>query len=140
MNGKKLHLEILTPEKKVVDERVDYVSAPGTEGEFGVLPGHVDFVSLLFPGEVSFDAGTGKTYYAVSQGYAYVDESTVSILVENAEKGEDIDVERAMKDKEKLEQDIAGLEPDDKNQDKIRMKIERAQARLNVAARFAEKK
>lgn len=141
MNGKKINFEILTPDKKIVDEKVDYVSAPGVEGEFGVLPGHVDFVSLLKSGEVSFDNGGRKSYYAVSWGYAYVDESSVSILVENAEKGEEIDVERALKDREKWEQELAGLEEaDDKHQMIYTRKIERAQARIDVAARFAEKK
>ena len=140
MNGKKLHLEILTPDKKVVDEKVDFVSAPGPEGEFGVLPGHADLISLLRAGEVYIESGGIKSYYAVSWGYAYVDGSSVSILVENAEKGEDIDADRALKERQKWETAIAGLEADDKNEALFQMKLERAQARMDVAARFAEKK
>ncbi len=140
MNDKRLHLEIMTPERKLVDENVDYVSAPGFKGEFGVLPGHADLVLLLRPGEVSFDAGGLKSYYAVSWGYAYVDESSVSILVENAEKAEEIDAERALREREKWEKEIAGMEEGDDNLIKDGMKKERAQARIDVAARFVEKK
>jgi F-type H+-transporting ATPase subunit epsilon len=163
MNGNKIHLEIMTPEKKVVDEDVDYVSAPGFNGEFGVLPGHADLVLLLRPGEVAVDSGGLISYYAVSWGYAYVDESSVSILVENAEKAEEIDADRALKEREKWEkegltsgfhrevdeevesgpsvsQETAGTEEADEDRNKISMKKERAQARIDVAARIAEKK
>lgn len=140
MNDKRLHLEIMTPDKKVVDETVDYVSAPGFKGEFGVLPGHADLVLLLRPGEVFFDAGGLTSSYAVSWGYAYVDESSVSILVENAEKADEIDTERALKEREKWEKEIAGMEEGDENIAKDIMKKERAQARIDVAARIAEKK
>ncbi|MBI3581105.1 MAG: ATP synthase F1 subunit epsilon [Nitrospinae bacterium] len=163
MNDKKLHLEIMTPEKKVVDEDVDYVSAPGFKGEFGVLPGHADLVLLLRPGEVAVDSGGLISYYAVSWGYAYVDESSVSILVENAEKAEEIDAERALKERDKWEneglsslshrqldeeleygrsvsQETAGMEEGNEDLIKIGLKKERAQARIDVAARIVEKK
>ncbi len=140
MSDKKIHLEILTPEKKVVDENVDYVSAPGFKGEFGVLPGHADLVLFIGPGEVSFNAGGLKSSFAVSWGYAYADESSVSILVENVEKAEEIDLERARKELEILEKEMAGMEEGNENLIKTRMKKERAQARFDVAARFVEKK
>jgi F-type H+-transporting ATPase subunit epsilon len=141
MNEKRFQLEILTPEKKVFDNKVDYVSAPGVEGEFGVLAGHTDMVSLLKPGEVSIDTGSQKLSFVVSWGYAYVDETSVSILVENAEKAEDIDLDRAVKDKEKWEVELAGVGPDDEQKaQKFRMKIERAAARIALASRFVEQK
>lgn len=140
MDAKTFHLEIITPDKKVVDQRVDYVSVPGAEGEFGVLPGHSDLVSLVRSGELYFDTSSGKSYYAVSGGYAYVNESSVAVLVENAEKGEQIDLERAVQDRDKLEEVISGLAVDDKTHDKYMKKLERARARIAVAARFTEKK
>ena len=91
----KLFLEIVTPEKTVVSQEVDTVVAPGTEGEFGVLPGHVHFLSGIVPGELRYDTGTTKEIMAVTTGFAEVSNDKVSILVEAAEKAQNIDKERA---------------------------------------------
>jgi F-type H+-transporting ATPase subunit epsilon len=141
MDATKLHLEILTPDRKLVDAQVEYVSAPGTEGVFGALPGHTDYVSLLQPGEVSFEQAGRTSYFAVSWGYAYVDSSSVSILVENAEKGEEIDLIRASENLLKLEGELAAIaDQESKAYETAKRKIERALARITVANRFAEKK
>ena len=91
----KLFLEIVTPEKIVVSQEVDTVVAPGTEGEFGVLPGHVHFLSGIVPGELRYHTGTTKEIMAVTTGFAEVSNDKVSILVDAAEKAQNIDKERA---------------------------------------------
>ena len=74
-----LFLEVVTPEKVVVSQEVDMVSAPGSEGEFGVLPGHISFLTSIVPGELRFTSGDTREYLAVSSGFVEVSNDRVSI-------------------------------------------------------------
>lgn len=139
MEKQTLQLDILTPEKKVVSAAVKFVAAPGVEGEFGVLPGHTDFFSLLKSGEVVFEDAAGKHHVAVSWGYAHVQAESVAILVENAEKAEEIDLDRARKDLEHWEQACAGVALEDPSFELFRAKIERAKARIESGQRVARR-
>ncbi len=139
MEKQTLQLDILTPEKQVVSATVKFVAAPGAEGEFGVLPGHTDFFTLLKSGNVVFEDAGGSHHVAVSRGYAHVRAEAVSILVENAEKAEDIDIERAKKDMERWEQSCAGVTSEDPNFEIFQAKIERAKARIETAQRVAHR-
>ena len=76
-------------------ENVDFIIAPGTEGEFGVLPGHCQFLSSLRVGELRYWVGDEAHYFSIMWGFADVTPKRVTILAEVAEKAEDIDVERA---------------------------------------------
>ncbi|WP_207260922.1 F0F1 ATP synthase subunit epsilon [Desulfovibrio sp. Huiquan2017] len=99
-----MKLEIVTPDRKVLSEDVEYVGAPGIMGEFGVLPNHVPFLSALGIGNLHYKQD-GKAFYVfVSGGFAEVSNNQVTILAEVAEKATEIDVERAMKAKERAEQ------------------------------------
>lgn len=91
----KLLLEIVTPQGLVFSEEVDEVTASGSEGEFGVLPGHVPFVTTLKIGMLACKTGNQTIYFFVNWGYAEVSEGKVMILADSAERSEDIDVERA---------------------------------------------
>ncbi|HIC91142.1 MAG TPA: F0F1 ATP synthase subunit epsilon [Syntrophaceae bacterium] len=132
MAGKVL-LEVVTPEKMVVQEEVDIVMAPGVLGEFGVLPGHTPFLTTVKPGEVRYRIGGNAYYVAITDGFAEVLDDKVRILVSAAEKAEEIDIERARKAKEEaLKQlELAKTEPIDVEQ--ARAALERAQARLKIA-------
>jgi F-type H+-transporting ATPase subunit epsilon len=90
-----LLLEVVAPDKLLLSRRVDEVIAPGTEGEFGVLPGHCHFLSMLKVGELRYKVGESWSYMSVLWGFAEVTPTKVTILAEIAEKAEDIDVERA---------------------------------------------
>ena len=100
----KLLLEVVTPEKLLLSQQVDEVIAPGSEGEFGVLPGHCHFLSTLRIGELRYRVGDLTNHMAVLWGYAEVTPTKVTIMAEIAEKAEDIDVERAQAAFEKAEQ------------------------------------
>lgn len=91
----KILLEIVTPEKLLVSQEVDFIIAPGTEGEFGVLPGHCQFLSSLRVGELRYWIGEETRYVSIMWGFADVTPRRVTVLAEVAEKAEDIDVERA---------------------------------------------
>ena len=103
----RLYLEIVTPENILVSQEVDTVVAPGSEGEFGVLPGHIHFLSGIVPGELRYDSGTTKESMAITDGFAEVSNDRVSILVDAAEKARDIDVERAQHAMERAEERLA---------------------------------
>jgi len=120
--SKKLLLEIVTPDRKVLSQDVDYVGAPGALGEFGVLPNHIPFLSALGIGNLYYK-DAGKTHYVfVSGGFAEVSPDKVTILAEAAEKAPDIGLERARKAQERAPQRLA------RAQDKI--DYARAQAAL----------
>ena len=93
----KLHLEIVTPTKITVSRDVDMVVAPGSLGEFGILEGHVPFLSGIVPGELRYTVDGKMEYLAVTSGFAEVSDDNVSILVDAAEAASDVDLERAKK-------------------------------------------
>lgn len=99
-------LEIVTPDRKVLSEDVEYVGAPGALGEFGILPNHVPFLSALGIGTLYYKLG-GKTYYVfVAGGFAEVSNNKCTILAEVAEMAHEIDVDRAKKAVDKAEQRV----------------------------------
>lgn len=91
----KILLEIVTPDKLLLSQEVDFLIAPGTEGEFGVLPGHCRLLSSLRVGELRYWVGDTVRYVSIMWGFVEVTPTRVTLLAEVAEKAEDIDVERA---------------------------------------------
>jgi F-type H+-transporting ATPase subunit epsilon len=132
----RLFLEIVTPEKIVVSQEVDAVVAPGTEGEFGVLPGHIHFLTGIVPGELRYNTGAGKESMAVTTGFAEVSNDKVSILVDAAEKASEIDVERA---RQAMERARERLEKDRKTEDIDFLRAEAALRRAVMRVRIVEK-
>jgi len=91
-----IKLEVVTPDKYVIDEDVQIVVAPGTLGEFGVLKGHTPFLTTLKVGAVRYiDSGGAERFVFVSGGFAEALPDKVTILAESAERRRDIDIERA---------------------------------------------
>jgi F-type H+-transporting ATPase subunit epsilon len=131
----KLLLEVVTPDKLLLSKQVDEVIAPGSEGEFGVLPGHCHFLSTLKIGELRYRLGDVTSYMSVLWGFAEVTPKKVTILAEIAEKAEDIDVERAQAAVEKAERllEAGGLLPSDVEATKV--SLEKARLRKKIAER-----
>jgi len=90
-----LELQIVTPERLLLREQVDEVEIPGSEGYFGVLPGHTPLLASLALGEMWYRRGQEKTYLSIAFGFAEVLPDRVTILARIAERADDIDVERA---------------------------------------------
>lgn len=128
-----LMLEIVTPERVIFSDKVEEVTLPGTEGEFGVLIGHASLLSSLRFGELNYLKNSKKTYYAVNAGFAEVTGQKVTVLVETAEQSDQIDKERARKAKEIAEQKLAKLTKDDPEYDKVKAALDRAEARLKIS-------
>ncbi len=103
----KLLLEIVTPDRKVLSQEVDYVGAPGIEGEFGIMANHIPFLSALGIGNLHYNDGARTHYVFVSGGFAEVGNNKVTILAEVAEKAVEIDVARAQKAQEKAKARMA---------------------------------
>ncbi|MFO7984398.1 MAG: F0F1 ATP synthase subunit epsilon [Desulfatiglandaceae bacterium] len=103
----KLQLEVVTPEKVMVSQEVDIVVAPGSMGEFGILAGHIPFLSGLNPGEMRYSTGSETERFAVAGGFVEVSENRVSVLVDAAEKAAEIDLARAREAKQRAEERLA---------------------------------
>ena len=130
----KLLLEVVTPEKLLLSQQVDEVIAPGSEGEFGVLPGHCHFLSTLRIGELRYRVGEQTHFMSVLWGYAEVTPSKVTIMAEVAEKAEEIDIDRATAAVEKAEQRLktGGLPSEVKEAE---IALEKARLRKKIAER-----
>ncbi len=110
------------------------VIAPGSEGEFGVLPGHCHFLSTLRIGELRYQTGDIWHYMSVLWGFAEVTPTKVTVMAEVAEKGEDIDVGRAQQAVEKAEERLlAGGLPSEVKEAQI--SLEKARLRKKIADR-----
>jgi len=131
--AEELLLEIVTPEKLAYSGTVDEVTCPGSEGEFGVLRGHASLLSAIKFGELSYLKDGKRVSYAVNTGYAEVTGSKVTVLVETAERADQIDVERARRAKEAAEQKLAKFAKEDPEYERARIALERAEARLKIA-------
>ncbi|MCE5280998.1 MAG: F0F1 ATP synthase subunit epsilon [Deltaproteobacteria bacterium] len=130
-----LTLEIVTPERMAFTGLVEEVTIPGTEGEFGVLRGHAPLLSSVDVGELSFTKDHKKVRYAVNTGYAEVTASKATVLVETAERADQIDLERARQARERAEEKIAKLPKEDAEFEKARMALMRAITRINTATK-----
>lgn len=130
-------LEIVTPEKKVVDTLAEEVQIPGKNGYLGILPGHAPLITELAVGEITFRESTvaavGEQRLAVAWGFAEVLPDKVTILAETAERPAEINVERARKAKERAEQRL-GSGDSSVDVERALDALQRAEARLDVAS------
>ncbi len=135
----KMLLEIVAPSRQVVrSERVDEVIAPGSEGEFGVLPGHTPYLTALKVGMLSYREAAEWHHLAVDWGYAEVGPERVVILAEGADRAADIDIAEARQAKERAEKALSEkLEQAD--YEKNRIELLRAMIRIQVAEKHGQK-
>ncbi len=134
MDGK-IILEVITPARVVLREEVDEVMAPGILGEFGVLPGHTPFMTMLGIGPLRSGKGGKNVPMAVAGGFAEVGPDKVTILAEAAELPQEIDRERAERAKDLAEAGIRGLATDDARFVELEAALKRALTRLQVSSK-----
>jgi F-type H+-transporting ATPase subunit epsilon len=133
-SSEKIKLEIVTPERVVITDEVDEVVLPGMEGEFGVLHGHIPFLTALKVGVLTYKKGEEEEHLAVSWGYAEVTSDNVKVLAETAEKATEIDLQRAETAREAAEKILtAGKE--DTEYEEAKVKLEKAVIRVQVAGK-----
>ena len=135
----KIRLKVVTPGRLLLDEEVDEVTAPGVKGEFGVLPNHISFLTLLEPGEMSYKQGATRRFLALSGGYAEVLDNVMTVLAPAAEFGVEIDVTRARAAREKAERRLSETQFDDKSFVVVEEALRKSVVRLQVAGKEARK-
>src|SRR5258708_22498565 len=125
--------KMVTRVRLLVREKVDEGEIPGTEGCFGVLPGHTPMLASLSVGEMWYRKGQEKTYLSLAYGFAEVLPERVTILAQLAERAEDIDVARAEEAKRRAEARL--VQAKDIDYERARSALMKSLARLQVASR-----
>lgn len=131
-----LDVNVVTPKGVIAHEDTDALTAPGEEGEFELLPGHTPLLAALKPGVLTIGE-KARTTYAVSSGYLRIDPAgAVEVLVEQAVRGGDVDLEAAKADLKASEAELAkwGDKPTDGDWKNLVNKVAWAQARVDAAA------
>lgn len=130
-----IHLEVVTPSGAVISEDVDIVTAPGVGGEFGVLANHAPFLSTIKTGTLSFKKDRVSKFLMVTGGFTEVSNNKITFLVESAEFGQDIDVERALRAKERAERRLVQAQQVTEKINRVRAEaaLQRSLARIRTA-------
>lgn len=131
--AEKLQLEMVTPYKRVLSEEVDEVTAPGFVGELGILPGHTPLLTTLRVGELSYKKGNQQFRLAVNWGYLEVEGDNITVLVDTAEKADEIDLARAKAALGRAEDALKTLPHEDKKYAVMEAALQRALIRIQVA-------
>jgi F-type H+-transporting ATPase subunit epsilon len=130
-----IHLEVVTPSGAVVSEDVDIVTAPGVGGEFGVLANHAPFLSTIKTGTLSYKKDRVSKFLMVTGGFTEVSNNKITFLVESAEFGHDIDVDRALRSKERAEKRLVQSQQATEKINRARAEaaLQRSLARIKTA-------
>jgi F-type H+-transporting ATPase subunit epsilon len=130
-------LEIVTPYGWVVNLKVEEAYIPGSQGDFGVLPGHAPFLSSLRIGELHYRKEKEVQFMAISRGFAEVTPTKTTILVDTAELAREIDIERAKRAKARVEKRLQTLSANDPLYSQEMEAWERAKVRIRVAEKVS---
>ncbi len=133
--AEKILLEVVTPDRKLLSAEADVVVCPGVEGQFGVLHGHIPFLSALEIGEMYYRDGGKTEYLSVSGGFAEVTSEKVTIVAESAELGREIDIERARRAMERAQQRLAAARTEAIDYVRAEAALRRAIMRMKVRER-----
>lgn len=135
--AEKIKLEVVTPKGAIVSEEVDIVTAPGFAGEFGVLANHAPFLSTIKIGTLRYKKDGNEQELMVSGGFCEVSNNKITFLVESAERGHEIDADRALQAKERAEKRLLQAREQLEKIDRVRAEaaLQRALARLRIAQR-----
>jgi F-type H+-transporting ATPase subunit epsilon len=125
-----IRLELVTPERLVLSEEVDEVVLPGYEGEFGVLPGHTQFLAILNIGILWYRKGSAIMKIALGGGFAEVNHDRVVVMADMAELADEIDIERAQRARDRAEARLKELSLDDETYKKAYAELQRALVRM----------
>ncbi len=130
-----IELQVVTPERMLVREKVDEIQVPGADGFFGVLPGHTPLLAALSVGELWYRKGQETTHLSIAYGFAEVLPNRVTILAQLAERAEDIDAERAEAARRRAAERLE--HPSDVDYERARNALTKSLTRLQVASRIA---
>lgn len=126
------HLEVITPDKILMNEEVESVVCPGTEGEFGVLPNHISLLAALNIGALRYKKEGKESILFIGGGFLDVHNNKCSVLAESAERTEDIDASRAREAMKRAELRL-GEKKSDVDEIRARIALKKAILRLRLA-------
>jgi len=129
-----LTLSVVTPEREIAHEQVDEVELPGTEGYFGVLPGHTALLATLSVGRLTYRQGQQRHVLAIAFGFAEVLPDRVTVLAQMAERAEDIDIGRATAARDRAAERLARVDRD-LDYERARIALDKAALRLEIATK-----
>lgn len=129
-----LHIEVITPERKVYEDDVDMVIAPGSEGYLGILPHHTPLLTALGPGEFRVRKGGTDQSLAVFGGFMDVRGDRVVVLTEAAEHVDEIDLQRAEAARERA-QEALQAPASAADEQRARAELQRALVRIRLGER-----
>jgi F-type H+-transporting ATPase subunit epsilon len=130
-----LKLEIVTPERRVVETEAESVTVPTASGEAGILPNHAPLVSALRPGVLSYTLRGTTEKFAIAGGFVEVNHDKVSVLAGSAEAADEVDTAKARIDREAAEKALtaASAQPVEETE-ALRDQLDAANARLQLSA------
>jgi F-type H+-transporting ATPase subunit epsilon len=128
-----LSVEIITPERVVVSDEAEMVEAKGSLGEFGIMPGHIRYLTSIEIGEIRYTKDGNTRYLATSGGFAEVFDDKVTLLVDTAEFAEEIDVDRAKRAKDRAGTNLKDVSGEEEDYRRYELALMRAIARIGVA-------
>jgi F-type H+-transporting ATPase subunit epsilon len=132
-----MRLQLVTPDRQLLDTEIDEVYAPGVEGQFGVLPLHVNFLTALDIGELRYRSDGRDHWVAVRGGVAEVLNDVVTILADDAEASPEVNVEDAKADEQSAASALTQAEVGTVEAEDLTAEIAWARTRQVVAARGA---
>lgn len=130
-----IELQIVTPQRHVLQETVESVEVPGKEGYMGILPGHAPLITELGIGILSYRKDSVTRFLTVINGYAEVLPHRVIVLAEVAERAEEIDVERTRRARERAQSELAKAGAGNEDWQRAELALQRALVRLQAASR-----
>src|SRR5256885_2901791 len=137
--AEQLHLEVVTPERRLLSEQVNSVTVPGRGGELGILPGHAAMISELQAGVLSYNEDGTTFQLLVSGGFVEVSNDKVSVLAEVAERPEEIDAERARRARDIAEKRLSGPGGAEIDIDRAQAKLTRNTFRLEIVKSLSQR-
>jgi len=129
-----IRVEVVTPERSLVSEAADEVVLPGTQGYLGVLPGHAPLLTGLAIGELMLRRGAARRFLSVVGGFAEILPDRVTVLADSAERGEEIDRERAARARDRALERLRGRDGE-VDFDRAQVALQKAIIRIQVASR-----
>jgi len=134
MAAENIELQVVTPERHVLQETVQSVEIPGKEGYLGVLPGHAPLLTELGVGLLTYHRGSETRVLTVIEGYAEVLPDRVIVLAEVSERAEEIDPERSRVARDRAQAELAKAGPGDENWQRAAFALQRALVRIQAAS------
>lgn len=128
-----IRLNIVTPDHLVAQDAVTWVSFRGKDGYLGILPGHAPLITILVPGELVYTRDGTNHNVVVTEGFAEVLPDRVIVLVQAAERAEEINVERSKKALSRAEERLKRFDDPEIDKERARKALTRAMARLEAA-------